>query len=121
MCILLSDVLGLRVTSQQHTRPKQFYLEEVLLEERDKVVAERERGRGILLIYMENDVTQVKVGGEPSVFWEQGSYCLDKRSVGCTVAYVMSKVWEVLMPTHILVQQVLSNSRVPKPLSQSFD
>jgi hypothetical protein len=42
-------------------------LEEVLLEERDKVVAERERGRGILLIYMENDVTQVKVGGEPSV------------------------------------------------------
>ena len=80
MCILLSDVLGLRVASQQHTRPKQFYSEEVLLEERDKVVAERERGRGILLIYMENDITQVKVGGEPSVCWEYGACCLGNRS-----------------------------------------
>ena len=26
----------------------------------------RERGRGVSLIYMENDVTQVKVRGEPS-------------------------------------------------------
>ena len=32
------------VTSQQHTRPKQFHMEEVLLEGRDKVVAEREEG-----------------------------------------------------------------------------
>ena len=89
--------------------------------EREEGEERKRGGRGVPLIYMKNDVTQVKVGGEPSVFWEQGSYCLDKRSVGCTVAYVMSKVWEVLMPTHILVQQVLSNSRVPKPLSQSFD
>jgi hypothetical protein len=27
-------------------------------------------GEGIPLIYRENDVTQVKVGGEPSRFWE---------------------------------------------------
>jgi hypothetical protein len=40
-----------------------------------KVVAEREgrgreRGRGVSLIYMDNDVTQVKVGGEQDEFWE---------------------------------------------------
>jgi hypothetical protein len=44
-------------------------------------VAERGRGEnrrekrmsvcaGVLLIYMENDVTQVRVGGEPSGFWD---------------------------------------------------
>ena len=33
------------VTSQQHTRSKQFHVEEDLLEGRDEVVAEREGGR----------------------------------------------------------------------------
>jgi hypothetical protein len=62
-------VLEWRVAAQQHTRPKQFSVEKVLLEGRDKVVAEREeegekekrgkkeRGRDVLLIYMENDIT----------------------------------------------------------------
>jgi hypothetical protein len=39
---------------------------------------------------MKNYIIQVKVGGEPSGFWEHGSCRLDNRSVGCTVAYVMS-------------------------------
>jgi hypothetical protein len=30
--------------SQQHIRPRQFHMEEVLWEGRDKVVAEREKG-----------------------------------------------------------------------------
>jgi hypothetical protein len=54
---------------------------------RDKVAAEkeeggRERGRCILLIYTENEVTQVKVGGEPNGFWEYAA--------GRAVTYVMS-------------------------------
>ena len=100
-------MLEWRVESQQHTRPRQFYMKEVLLGERQKVATEREegerrgkvptereegkgRGRVIPLIYMENDVTQVKVGGEPSGFWEYGSCCLGNKSVGHTVTYVMS-------------------------------
>jgi hypothetical protein len=39
---------------------------------------------------MENDITQVKVGGEPSGFLEYGSCCLGNRSVGLDVTYVMS-------------------------------
>ena len=35
-------MLEWQVMSQQHTRPTQFHVEEVLLEGRDKVVAERE-------------------------------------------------------------------------------
>ena len=54
-------------------------------------------GRGRPLICMDNDVTQVRVGGEPSGFWEYGGHCLGNRSVGPT--YVMSQVSEVLMPT----------------------
>ena len=42
---------------------------------------------------------QVKVGGEPSVFWEHGSFHLGNSSVGLSVTYVISSVWEVLMPT----------------------
>ena len=42
------------------------------------------------IIYMENGVTQVKVGGEPSGFWEYGACCLGNRSAGRSVAYVMS-------------------------------
>jgi hypothetical protein len=36
------DVIEWQIMSQQHIRPRQFYMEEVLLEGRDKVVAERE-------------------------------------------------------------------------------
>ena len=46
---------------------------------------------------MGDDVTQVKVRGEPSGFWEYGDYCLGNRSAG--LAYVMSQVSEVLIPT----------------------
>jgi hypothetical protein len=42
---------------------------------------ERERGRGVL-VYMENDVTQVKVGGKPSGYWEYGACCLGDWSAG---------------------------------------
>jgi hypothetical protein len=31
---------------------------------------------------MENDITQVKVGGEPSECWEYDVCCLGNRSVG---------------------------------------
>ena len=41
-----SDVLEWWVTSQQHTRPRQFHVEEVLLGGKDKVAAEREGGGG---------------------------------------------------------------------------
>jgi hypothetical protein len=82
------DVLEWLVTTQQNTRPTQFHVEEVLLEGRDKVVAERkegerEGGRGVLLVYMESDMTQVKVGGEPSECWEYGACCLGNQSAGC--------------------------------------
>ena len=59
----------------------------------------KEREGGVPLIYMENDVIQVKVGGEPSVFWEHVSLHLGNSSVGLSVTYVISSVWEVLMPT----------------------
>jgi hypothetical protein len=70
--------------TKQHARPKQFHVEEVLLKGRDKEVVEREegareererererereskRGGGVLLIYMENDITQVRVRGKPN-------------------------------------------------------
>ena len=65
----------------------------------------RERGRGVPLIYMENDVMQVKVGGEPNGFWEYGGCCLGNRCVGHDVAYVMSQVLEVLISTPIIPVQ----------------
>jgi hypothetical protein len=72
--------------------------------ERGKVAVEREvvkrekcEMRGLSL-YMGDDVTMVKVGGEPSGFWEYGVCCLGNRSVG-QPHYVMSRVWEVLIPT----------------------
>jgi hypothetical protein len=75
--------------------------------ERDKVVAEREGGKrereirgGAFFMYMGNDITQVKVGGEPSGFWEYSGCCLGNRSAGPT--YVMSQVSEVLMPIPII-------------------
>ena len=46
---------------------------------------------------MSDDVTQVKVGDEPSGFWEYGSCCLGNRSAG--PAYVMSWVSEILITT----------------------
>jgi hypothetical protein len=32
---------------------------------------------------VENDLTQVKVGGEPSGCWEYGACCLGNRTSGC--------------------------------------
>ena len=55
-----------------------------------KEKGKKREGRGVPLIYMENDIMQVKVGGEPSGFWEYSSCCPDNRSVGCTVASVIS-------------------------------
>jgi hypothetical protein len=72
--------------------------------ERGKMAVEREGGRersGGLSSYMADDmggdITQVKVGGEPSGFWEYGGCCLGYRSAGPT--YMMSWVSEVLIPT----------------------
>jgi hypothetical protein len=56
-------------------------------------VVEREsekRWGAVPLIYMENDIPQVKVGDEPSGLWEYGACCLGNRSAGRSVAYVMS-------------------------------
>ena len=53
----------------------------------------QERKKGIPLItfvYKEKDITHVKVGGEPSGFWEHGSLHLGNSSVGRSVTYVMS-------------------------------
>ena len=44
---------------------------------------DRERGGGVLLIYMENDITQVRVGGKPNGFCEYGGHCLGNQSAGC--------------------------------------
>ena len=73
--------------------------------ERSKVVAEKgerekERLGGGLSLCIGDNVTQVKVGSEPSGFWEYGGCCLGNRSVG--PAYVLSQVLEVLIPTAIL-------------------
>jgi hypothetical protein len=70
------------------------FLEEVILEGRDKVVVEgeegkRERGRGVLLIYMEKFVTQVKVGGEPSGCWKYGTCCLGNQSAGLELSVML--------------------------------
>lgn len=37
---------------------------------------ERERSKGAFSLYVGDDVTQVKVGGELSGFWEYCGYCL---------------------------------------------
>ena len=95
-------------------RPRQYHMEEVLLGEtrwqqkerrgRKEKEREGERGRGggrkrrgkrdsgmgVPLKYMENDVMQAKVGGEPSGFCEYGSCCLGNRFVGRAVTNVMS-------------------------------
>jgi hypothetical protein len=62
-------------------------MEEVLLgKEREGGGRKRrggERGRERRsLIYIENDITQVKVGGEPSACWEFGACCLGNQSAG---------------------------------------
>ena len=67
---------------------------------RGKVAVEREGGKrerlGDLSLCMGDDmgddVTQVKVGGELSGFWEYGGCCLGNRSSGST--YVNSQVSE---------------------------
>jgi hypothetical protein len=45
--------------------------------------------------------SQVKVKGEPNGFWEYGGRCLGNRCVGLIVAYVMSQISEVLIPTYL--------------------
>ena len=79
--------------------------------EAEREGGKKERGTGVPLIYMENDVTQVKVGGEPSRFWEYGACCLGNRCVGPTVAYAMSQVSVVLMPTNGAVHFKRTRSR----------
>ena len=66
--------------TKQHAKPRWFHVKEVYCEEETrewqdewKGREERERERregGVLLIYIENDLTQVKVGGGPSRFWD---------------------------------------------------
>ena len=70
----------------------------------------REREGRSPFIYMENDLKQVRMGSEPSVFWEYGACCLGNRSAGPT--YVMSQVSEVLMPT------IITNKVSPEELFQ---
>jgi hypothetical protein len=58
---------------------------------------ERVRG-GDLLIYMESDVTQVRVGGEPSGFWDMRVIGLATEVMG----YIVSAwVWNVLVLTYL--------------------
>ena len=52
--------------------------------------AGKEREGGAFPLFVWKMVTQVKVGGEPSGFWEYGYCCLGNRSVGRTVTHVMS-------------------------------
>jgi hypothetical protein len=73
-----------------------------------KVVAERERGEGreegafLLYIWMVTwSQVKIKVGGESSGCWEYGGHCLGNKCVGHIVAYVMSQVSEVLIPTYL--------------------
>jgi hypothetical protein len=51
-------------------------------------------------LFMGNDITQVKMGGESSGFWEYGGCCLGNWSAG--PAYVISWVLEVLIPNHTI-------------------
>jgi hypothetical protein len=64
---MLCDVLEWQVSSQQHTRPRQFHVEEVLLGEKDKVAAEREqrgkRGRERLSHYFNGKGSKAGKGG----------------------------------------------------------
>ena len=51
-------------------------------------------------IYIDDYVVAGK--GEPNAFWEYGGCCLGNRCLDPTIAYVMSQVSEVLVPTYIL-------------------
>ena len=53
--------------------------------ERERV-RERERERRCVLIYMESDVTQVRVGGEPSGFWDMRVVGLATQVMGHIVS-----------------------------------
>ena len=52
---------------------------------KEKQGREREREIGDSSLHMGDDITQVKVGGEPSGFWEYGGCCLGNRCSGHTV------------------------------------
>ena len=47
---------------------------------------ERERGGGDLLIYMESDIMLVRVGGEPSGFWDMRVVGLATQVMGHIVS-----------------------------------
>ena len=59
----------------------------------------RDQGGGIFLIYMENNVTQVRVEGKPRGFWEYGGHWLGNWSAGPRSCIIASWVWNALMPT----------------------
>ena len=48
--------------------------------------------KGHYPFYMESDITQVKVGGEPSECWEYGACCLGNRSAGHSQSYRLCDV-----------------------------
>ena len=79
---------GFRRTTPGQTVPREVYWERGGQGGgRKRRGEERERSGGLSL-YMGDDVTQVKVGGEPSGFWEYGGCCLDHSCAD--PAYVMS-------------------------------
>ena len=57
---------------------KEWWREKRRREEREEKERKKKRegGRGVLLIYKENDVTQIRVGGKPSECWEYGACCI---------------------------------------------
>ena len=61
------------------------------------MTAEREEGKGGAFLICDGDMVASK--GEPNGFWEYGGCCLGNRCIGRTVAYMMSQVSEVLIPT----------------------
>ena len=82
--------------TKQHTKPRQFHVKGIFVREtrewqdkwkgRDKRKKESEEGVFSLFIW-KNDITQVRVGGEPSGFWDMVVVGLATglQVTGCTV------------------------------------
>jgi hypothetical protein len=110
-------VLECRVASQQHTRSRQFQHGRGFIEEREKRWQQKEKrgkerkGVGVLLIYMENDITQLKVGGELSGCWEYGACCLGNHSAGRRSCYHLRDIIGLGCPD--------ANTLTPKSLTHS--
>ena len=96
------------VASEGLYQVKQFHMWFIGSERGAKVAVERKGGktqrenRGAFLYIW---AIQVKVGGEPSGFWEYGGCCLGNRCSG--PSYVMSLVSEVLIPTQTLLETIV--------------